>query len=379
MSLGDLSGSHTFESFLDLLKVHHRDTGEEIRILAYVSDLEAKDLFNYMNRYPSFSIRQLGEIIQVRIQSGSDKDEPTEEWPEAKGYQDSLYFCHYNTTKNLLLCFTTETLEMAGRTMDRFANHTSGIFPLWIHPMTLNAVRRQILADNPDSIISEFHARRFRVGDDQEVLRGEHIGRYFKYMADDGNFTLDEITKVYGVLPTSIVFNVLNICKFRINHQGKFAFIYGNIDFLFTIINDLLARVLVTKKVVDRAKTEFIPIDMGKKQVKLAKVVPLDIVFSREVDFTEMEDFLGSMSKDDFNFEILDSSMIPGSIHLSGTIVDHNKHSTFDITGNSEKITLSPGVHTSFDSMLQFYKLITEWLDVEARVQTPQIVHQKLR
>ncbi len=379
MPLQGLAGKHTFESFLDLIKVHHRTTNEEIRILAYVSNLTPERLFDSMKRFHTFHVTELGEIVEVRIERSSSDSEPKtrDEEPSTSETMTtqpstSTYYCHFNRRRGLLLCFSTDTLEEAGRTMDRFVNHTNGIFPLWIHPITFDKIRRDILSKNPDSIISEFHAHRYKM-DGEDVIRPSYEDRYFKYMADDGRYTLDELSKAYGVLPTSILFNVLNICKFRITNMGRFAFAHGDLDFLFNIINEVLAKVLETKALIEKARIEFIPVNMGRKEVKLPKVIPVDIVFSREIDFSEVERLVENMAGEDFNFEIFDMLLMQGSIHLSGTIVDRNKNIGFNITGTSEKITLSPRKDTNFDSMMQFYKMITERLDLKAEIRASSI------
>ncbi len=381
MPLQGLTGKLTFESFLDSVKLHHRNTNEEIRILAYVSNLTPERLFDSMKRFQTFNVTELGEIVEVRVErlsssdSGSalgEKSNDSETALAKISSTSSTYYCHFNRRRGLLLCFTTDTLEEAGRTMDRFVNHTNGIFPLWIHPITFDKIRREIQNTNPDSIISEFHAHRYKT-DGEDVIRPNYEERYFKYMADDGRFTLDELSRAYGVLPTSILFNILNVCKFRITNMGRFAFAHGNLDFLFNIINEVLAKALETKALIEKAKIEFIPVNMGKKEVRLPKVIPIDIVFSREIDFSEVERLVDNMSGEDFNFEIFDMLLMPGSIHLSGTIVDRNKNIGFNITGNSEKITLSPRKDTNFDSMMQFYKMITERLDLKAEIRASTI------
>jgi hypothetical protein len=126
---------------------------------------------------------------------------------------------------------------------------------------------------------------------------------------------------------------------------------------------------LKAKSLVDKARIEFIPLNMGKKEVKLPKVVPLEIVFSREIDYSEIEKLVDNMKGEDFNFEIYDMLLISGSVHLSGTVIDRYKNDAFNITGNLNKLTISPRKDTSFDSILQFYKLIIERLDLDARIQ----------
>jgi hypothetical protein len=371
MPLADLSGNFTFESFLEQLKVHHNETNEEIRILAYITDLDPKALFDSMKRF-GFETLSRGSVIEVKVPVTTTSGDG---YPFSNKLMNSYvcYYCHYNYKKNLLLCFTSETLEIASKTMDKFVDQKSRVSPLWIHPLTFNTLYRQIIAKNPNTIISEFHASRYHIYG-EEVIR-ESFDRYFRYIGDDGRYTLDDISKSYGVLPTSIQFFIPNSSKFRITNMGKFTFTHGDIDLLFEIINDILSRVLETKSIIDKAKIEFIPINMGKKEVTLPNLIPLDIVFSREIDYVEMEKLLDNMGGEDFNFEIFDMLLAPGSICLSGTILDRNKNIAFNITANLEKITLSPRKDTYFDSMLQFYKLITERLDLNARINLPdQIV-----
>lgn len=359
MPLSDLEGKFTFESFLARLKTHCLNTNEEIRILAYVTDLKPEELFDSMKRF-GFIVSDHGDIIEVRanyITMGN-----------IESY--STYYYRYDFKSSLLLCFTSDTLEVASKTMDRFVNQKHRIYQLWIHPLEFSKICQKIIRENENTIINEFHASRFRV-DGEKVIR-EDYPRYFQYNGDDGRYTLEEITKAYGVLPTSIQFIIPNVCKFRITEMGRFTFVYGNIDFLFDIINDILTHVLIAKSIIDKAKIEFIPVNMGIREVRLPKLVPLDIVFSREIDYSEVEQLINNMTGEAFSFEIFDMALIPGSIHLSGTIVDKNKNIAFSITGNSNKVTLSPRKDTSFDSMMEFYKMVTERLDLKAKLEVPQ-------
>lgn len=383
MPLSSLQGTFTFESFLEHLKVHHRETNEEIRVLAYIADLAPSELVDSLKRF-GFEVASLGEIIEVRrIRHPEDeleeKNSPPNEEISDRESKDKLsrtstYYCHYNYKKNLLLCFTSDTLEDASNTIDRFVHQRAKISPLWIDPVTFDKIRRQLIRKNPDTLITEFHVRRFRLNH-EEVIR-DNFERYFKYMGDDGRYTLDEISRAYGVLPTSVLFVIPNVSKFRITILGKFTFVHGNLDFLFDIINEILSDVLRKKALIDKAKIEFIPVDMGRKEIKLPRVTPLHIVFSRKVDFSEMEDLVDNMKGEDFDFDIFDMLLIPGSIHLSGTVVDRDKKVAFSITGNSNRITLSPRKDTNFDSLLQFFKLIVERLDIKAQI---RVANNQLR
>lgn len=361
MPLLGLEGKFTFESFLTRLKTHCLTTNEEIRILAYVTDLDPKELFESMKRF-GFMVSDLGDIVEVKTNYTKIND-------NLEIY--STYYYRYDFSKNLLLCFTSDTLEEARITMDKFVNQKYRISQLWIHPVEFNKISQKIIRENENTIINEFHVSRYRV-DGEKVIRGDYLSRYFKYMGDDGRYTLEEITRSYGVLPTSIQFIIPNVCKFRVTDMGRFTFVYGNIDFLFDIINDILTNVLTTKSIIDKAKIEFIPVNMGKREVRLPKLIPLDIVFSREIDYSEIEKLVNNMTGDVFSFEIFDMALIPGSIHLSGTIVDKNKNIAFSVTGNSNKVTLSPRKDTSFDSMLKFYEMITERVDLNAKLEVSQ-------
>ncbi|WP_415282235.1 hypothetical protein [Candidatus Nitrososphaera sp. FF02] len=361
MPLKGLSGSLSFVSFLDKLKFHQKSSNEEVRILTYITNLPSNDLFESMTRF-GFKVEYLGEIVQVSIQDpnsdGQDGD-----------VQPSIYYCYHDTQRSLLLCFTYDTIEEAIKKMDKFVNQRRGIAPIWIHPLTFDKIRKQILERYPKTLIVEFHASRVRREREEAVLREQYQDRYFQYNGDDGRHTLDEISRSYGVLPHSIVFVIPNLAKFRITNKGKFTFNHGEIEVLFEIINELLSEFLERKKIIDRAKAEFIPMNFGKGEVKVPHVIPVDIVFSREVEFLEVQKLIDNMGGDDFNFEIFDTLLIQGSVHLSGTVIDKNKNTGFNITCNSDRVTLSPTKDTPFDSLMQFYKMITERLDLNARVE----------
>ena len=143
MPLSDLHDNSTFESFLEQLKVHHNKTNEEIRILAYITDLDAKELFDSMMRF-GFETSSRGSIMEVKVTINI----PTEEdylFSNKLMNNYISYYCHYNYKENLFLCFTSETLEVASKTMDKFVNQKSRITLLWIHPLTFNTLYRQII------------------------------------------------------------------------------------------------------------------------------------------------------------------------------------------------------------------------------------------
>lgn len=364
MRLNSLEGNFTFETFLDFVRNYHTQNGGEIRIFAYITDLNANKLKSLMSRF-GFRVKELGEIFEVKAS-----------YSTAESENSTTFYCHLDN--KLLLCFSSDTIDDANRTIDKFVNQQNGINLLWINPLAFDEIRKKILLERPEAMITEFHARRdpyFKL--DHKVIRDQY-SRYFKYSGDDGRYTFEEISRAYGVLPTHILFWIPNVCRFRITNDGKFAFINGDMGFLFGVINDVLKAVLRTKKIIDEVKTEYIPVHMGMKEVKLAKVVPLTIKFSREVDYSEMQNVLENMTGDDFNFEIFDMSLIPGSVHLSGTVIDKNKNAGFNITGNARKVTLSARADTSFDSMMNFYKLIIDRLDIKAEcsIMSPKAMSQ---
>lgn len=142
------------------------------------------------------------------------------------------------------------------------------------------------------------------------------------------------------------------------------------------MINEVVGEVLARKSIIDRAKIEFIPVNLGRKEVNLPNIIPVDIFFSREMEFVEIEKMVGNMISEDFNFEIFDMLLIQGSVHLSGTIYDKNKNVTFNITCNSDRLTLTLRKHTDFDSMLFFYRMVTERLDLNASLDVPAITNK---
>jgi hypothetical protein len=66
MPISDLDGSFTFQSFIEHLKIYHNKTNEEIRILAYITDLRREELFGSMERF-GFDVTNHGLINEVKI------------------------------------------------------------------------------------------------------------------------------------------------------------------------------------------------------------------------------------------------------------------------------------------------------------------------
>lgn len=302
MPLCSLDGDFTFERFVEWLKLFYKQTNEEIRILAYITSLRSEELFNFMKRF-GFDVVLHGDIAELNA-SNLHIRESTESHHYSMNAKPStsVYYCYHDYERNLFLCFTSDALEETDKTIGRFVQQRKGITPLWISPTVFDEIKNKIVRQNEDSIISEFHASRFRLNF-EEVVRANY-DRYFRYTGDDGRYTLNELTRAYGVLPTSLKFIIPKVCKFWITNKGKFTFIHGDIDYLFDVINDILSNILKDKSLVDKATIEFIPVNMGKKEVKLPRVVPLEIVFSREIDYSEIEKLVDNMRGEDFNFEI---------------------------------------------------------------------------
>jgi len=106
MVLSGLDGDLRFEDFLDYPKNDNVQSNQESCILAYISNLSSDDLFDSMKRHTGFKIKQLGEIVELRINNHSRKRDDSDYYMPEYSY----YYCYYESLKNLLLCFTRDTM-----------------------------------------------------------------------------------------------------------------------------------------------------------------------------------------------------------------------------------------------------------------------------
>jgi hypothetical protein len=341
----------TYASLIEHLKFWQSTTGQDLRIVTYVSELEKSDLKESLTRR-GFRVEDSGEIL--RVEAGYSKEnEPI----------STTFYCYYDESRGIFLAFTSDPSEAISRTLGEWVKYQRKLYHLWVNPIYFTDVSNKVLNENPGTIIPAFNAKRYPWSKFDRVVRPE-FERSFEYHGDDGRFALEEMSHFYGVLPTAIDFQVPRHARFRMTNDGLFTFKGGNLDFVFNIINEILSLVMREKRIMNEAKYEFIPVEGGTTGLQLVNLVPVSVEFGRAITYDESSDLMEALRKSDF--EIYDVAREKGSLHLSGTIYDKQKRSTIDLTGTADRLTLSPHGDVKFDSFMRLYRVLSDTIDVEA-------------
>jgi hypothetical protein len=356
MSFRPPSSTYRYSDFINYVKYWQGSTGLDLRIVCYVTNLDTEELVQSLRKRRS-NVRILGEVFEVTSPYFKDEKELR-----------ATFYCYHDKAHGLVLAFTAESSEAVSKTLNEWVRRQPNVYYLWISPKNLIEIRDKIIGEHPNTIIPSFNAKRYPWNKFQNVIRGEYE-RSFEYHGDDGRFTLQELQSYYGILPTAMDFFVPKMAKFRMTNDGLFTFKEGNLDFVFGVINEALGKGLSDRRAIEETKYEFIPLSSGKKTLQLLNVVPLSVRLGRDIGVDDADSALAALSKNDF--EVYDVIKEAGSLHFSGTLFDKQNGATVEISGNSEKFTLTPHGAVPFDSMLRIYRTLSDYVNVETSIGSP--------
>ena len=219
--------------------------------------------------------------------------------------------------------------------------------------------------------IYSFTARRLWSSKYPAKIRGE-VSRSIRYSGGDADYSLNELREIYGVLPTMIDFQI-GSDKIRITNDG------------FILIRNINLEILrVVEEIIDQAIAEPIRLRDVSKQVsyksekkwnkfKISKLMSGKIIFNAGPS-TDIIDQLFRASNDEEidhveentdlpRFSFIDTNLSDDPLNYSATAVDEDKGTVFGISGNSNHLILVPKHKTTFESFVNFYRLINETID----------------
>lgn len=356
---------YSLDSFLEeVAKNPGKIFGEEdqfynIKIYLMIADDNWRDLFK------KYEPKKLGEIYNFQMPFGDDGE-------------TANYYLH-ELAKGLLMFITSSKREEYTKTLRQFVRRSHGITEMWLPPSTFEKVVTYVQSKY-DANIYSFTARRAWSSKYPSKIR-EDFSRSIHYSGDDAGRSLKEIKDMYGVLPTLIDFNISGN-KIRITNEGLFLIRNINRDVL-RIVEEVVDQVLaeqtrlrdVSKQVIYKTT----PVKIGDRYMKIPSMMSGKIVFSTQLDaylvdklFTSFQDSEYGHSEEGLdlpNFSFIDTNIREGSVTFSGTVIDEDKGTIFGISGNENHMLLVPKHNTTFETFLNFYRLVNQTLDESSTIQ----------
>lgn len=347
--------TYFFDSFLEDLAENPNNVfaGDEQRKWLKIDLMTARD--DWQCLFEEYGLEKLGDVYYFKM-------------PINESFVE--YYIH-EIKKGLLMFFSLSRREEYNSTLRPFVRHTSGITQMWFpHNSFESAIN--FIKSNYSSNIYSFTARRLWSSKYPAKLRGD-ISRIIRYSGEDADYSLKELREIYGVLPTLVDFQI-NSDKIRITNDGFF---------LIRNINRTILRIV--EEVVDRVIAEPMRLREISKQVlyeskksewsnfKISKLMSGEINFNIKLSNLLINQLFHSFRDEEMgrteegielpNFSFIDKSISDNSLHYSATVVDEDKGTIFGISGNSDRLILVPKHRTTFESFINFYRLVNETID----------------
>ena len=344
-----------FDSFLEALaenpnsifKVH------EQRKWLKIDMMTAKD--DWQCLFQEYDLKKLGDVYYFKMPT---KDSFVE------------YYIH-EIKKGLLMFFSLSRREEYNSTLRPFVKHTLGITQMWF-PLESFESAINFIKSHYSSNIYSFTARRLWSSKHPAQRRGD-ISRTIRYSGDDADYSLTELREIYGVLPTLVDLQI-GSDKIRMTNDGFF---------LIRNINRTILRIV--EEVIDQTIAEPIRLrDVSKRvsylsqettwdKFKITKLMSGKIYFNAKLSGSLIEQLFHSFKDEEIgraeeglelpNFSFIDTNLSDEPLHYSATAVDEDKGTMFGISGNCNSLIVVPKHKTTFESFINFYRLVNETMD----------------
>ena len=346
--------TYLFNSFLEDLAENPNNVfvGDEQRKWLKIDLMIARD--DWQSLFEEYGLEKLGDVYYFKMPINDSFVE---------------YYIH-EIQNGLLMFFSLSRREEYNSTLKPFVKHTSGITQMWF-PYKVFESAINFIKSSYDANIYSFTARRLWSLKYPAKIRGD-ISRVIRYSGEDADYSLKELREIYGVLPTLVDFEI-DSDKIRITTDGFF---------LIRNINRTILRIV--EEVVDQVIAEPIRLrDISKKvhvsqetewnKFKISKLMSGEISFNTNLSSSLINQLFHSFEDKEMgrteegidlpSFSFIDTNQSDDSVHYSATVVDEDKGTIFGISGNKNRLVLVPKHRTTFESFINFYRLVNETID----------------
>lgn len=335
-------------------KISTFDPGEEFRI--YCLTISGEDISVY---FPSDCVTKMGEITKITLPYVDKKDERREAIFYAGRYETGLF-----------LLFTTTTNEGFIKTIGNIIRRKRGISQMWIHPKQFEATRNYILKKTKNTNIIFFSAKRTPEDKIPSEIRPDYE-RTIVYHGIDGKEALEEMRYYYGVIPQNILYEIDYTKKIRISTEGVFAlepYEYDTITTFFKVLDLIIIEVLNLKRTTEKIKFEFREVKTEQKTliVPIVESGRINLSNKKKLTVSDAETIVNSAKN--YYFSLIDVAIEEGSLFFDATVIDESKEVVFNISASETDIILMPKQNWTFESFIQFYRLIAENIDQNATI-----------
>ena len=360
-----INQEYSLDSFLEAVAERpnevfgEQDQSHTIKIYLMIAD------DNWIHIFQKYNPEKMGDIYKFKMPFGDDQN-------------PVIYYLH-ELENGLLMFITSSKRDEYAQTLKRFVRKTHGITEMWLPPNTFEEVISYVKSKY-DANIYSFTARRTWSSKYPSKVR-EDFSRLIRYSGDDAGQSLKEMRDMYGVLPTMVDCNIEGD-KLRISNDG-FFFLRSINKKILRIVEEIVFQVLseqrrlrsVSKQVITKRES----IQFGDHTVKVSRLMSGKIQFSTQLDAYIIDKLFNNFQDSDYghseeglepsHFSFIDSNVREGSVTFSATVIDEDKGTIFGISGDANSMILIPKHNTTFESFLNFYRLVNQTIDESSNIQ----------
>ena len=358
--------NYTIDSFLEKVSANPYEIFQQdeqrpwLKVYLMIANDDWQEIFQ------SYNLKKMGEMYQFKMHYGSDNEDATD------------YYV-YELEKGLLMFFTMSKREEYNKTLERLVKRNKGITPMWLPPKMFEEIISFIVSTYEANIYA-FTSRRAWSSQHPAKIRHD-FSRLIHYSGDDAGYSLKEMKEMYGVLPSSVDLNI-DGNKIRITNDG--LFLIRNIDRrMLRIIEEVIEKSIVEQRrlryVSKHVSQKLTPLIIGGNKFNIVSLMSGKILFSAKLDTYMIDKLFDSFQDEEYghteeglqlpNFSFMDTNVKEGSVTYSATVTDEDKGTIFGISGNEQNMILIPKHNTTFESFINFYRLVNEMIDDSSTMQ----------
>jgi hypothetical protein len=254
------------------------------------------------------------------------------------------------------IIFTLNSYDDFRRTSKRLIEKTEDLYTLWIRPDEMADLREQVL-DTEGIRLTGFDYDTFG-RDEQKGQRRPGYQRSGKHDSDDAEHVLEEWKLEYGVSPTQLRFDLPSRGEFHFSNDGEFVLTEGDTHFLYQdVVEPALQRAYPLSETVQSSELR-VTTENGIEQIEER---PLEMEIDETLDYDDVDDFVSAMKEEEFYPYSYQEA--PGSLLLSGRIMDEQNGGMISVATDGETMTILPRYESGFDSLMRFYRFVVEQVD----------------
>jgi hypothetical protein len=327
-----------------------QDKRTNFRIICLSTDLPWEQLLTITRHY--FAVTKQGDFHELYATHTKHNKE----------FHVHLYLYQHPETGAPII-FTLNSYDDFRRTSGSLIKGTEDLYTLWLRPDEITDLQEEIMSDEGIRLTG-FDYDTFGKEQRYEAERRPGFERSGSNNSEDAEHVLEEWKMEYGINPTQLRFSLPSKGQFYFGNDGQFVLTRGDTEYLYTtVVESALQKVHPLNTTVQSSELRVVT-EGGIDQIKEK---PLEMEINDTLDYEDVDNLITAMKTDDFYPYSYQAA--PGSLLLSGRIVDERNGGMISVATDGETMTLLPRYESGFDSLLRFYRFIVEEVDPDTSIE----------